>query len=82
MNYLLSFKMNKNAVPTLQNIEDEHGALNFVRNAMLAMESMEETSADLKAMAFMKEVTPGHAKMMEHPVTGRVLVVQAHNDTD
>jgi len=80
MNYLLSFKMNKDAVPTLQNALDETGALNFVRKAMMVMESMEETTADLKAIAFMKNITPGKAKVMEHPTSGCVLVVQVCND--
>jgi len=80
MKYLVSFKMSQDAPPSLQSIEDEHTILNFIRKAMLTMKSMDETSADLQAIAFLQDVKPGHAKALEHPETGRVLVVQVDND--
>ncbi len=82
MNYLLSFKPNKDAKPSHQMVEDEEYTLNLVRFVILQLQSMEETSADLKAIKFMQEVTKGNAKVLEGSANSRVLVVQVHNDID
>ncbi len=80
MKYLLSFKLSKEATPTKQQVKDEHYTLNFVRQAMLKLQAMDETSADLRAISFMKKVKPGQAMTIENPKNGYVVVIQAHVD--
>jgi len=82
MNYLHSFKTNKDATPSHQWIKNEWDTLNLVRKAILKLQSMEETSADLRAIDFMNNVTPGHAMTIENPLNGHVVVIQVHNDDD
>jgi len=75
MNFLLSAKENINTTPVRQFIKNEHDTLNIVRNTMLAMESMEETSADLRSMNLIQEVKEGKIKVLEDPITKRVLII-------
>lgn len=77
MNFLISVKLDKDSKPVKQEVKNAHDTLNFIRCAMV---SMEETSADLKAMELLDKVKTGQPVMIEHPTNGNVLVIQVHND--
>lgn len=80
MNYLISFKLTKEATPSHQDVRDEQATLNLVRKAILELQSMDETSADLRAINFMNKITPGHAQVIENPRNGRMLVIQVDKE--
>ncbi len=80
MQYLLTVKKTINGTPELQRIVDNQAALNIVRRSMLSIQSMDETSADLKAINFMASVKPTGSKVLENKQNGRVLVVQQYNN--
>lgn len=61
-----------------QIILDEQATLNMVRKFILHCASMDETSADLRAIAFMNDIKPGKACAIEHPNGVRMLKVQIH----
>lgn len=75
MTYLLTAKKGNDKK---QIIASDDTALNIIRRFMLNAQSMEETSASLKAMAFIGSISKGHAKAIENTKTGAVLVVQIH----
>ena len=77
--YLLSIKKSLTGKPIKQRIEDETTTLNLVRRAMLGIQSMEETSADLRAIDLMNKVKPGKAQVIENRANGHCLVIQCHN---
>jgi len=80
MKFLISTKVNAKAKPIKQAIVDYTIALNMARKALLAIQSMEESSADLQAMNIMDEVASGTPKGFENPKTGYVLVIQRYAD--
>jgi hypothetical protein len=80
MQYLLTAKKTIDGKPELQRIVDNQAALNIVRRSMLSIQSMDETSADVKAISFMASVKPTGAKVLENTQNGRVLVVQQCHD--
>ena len=73
--FLISIKPSRDAKPRAQGVHNEEDTLNFVRKVMLNIQSMEETSADLKAMQLIEEVKAGQAKGIEG-AAGRVVVIQ------
>ncbi len=76
MDFLLSVKLDKASVPMKQEVKNEHDTLNFVRQVMVIMQPMEETSADLKAMEILERVKAGKPAMIEHPTNCNILVIQ------
>ncbi len=81
MQYLLTAKNNLIASASRQYTADEKEALNIVRKFMLSIQSMEETSADLKAISFMASVEPNSARAIENQRTKMVLIVQQHKES-
>ncbi len=80
MDFLISVKLGKDLTPAKQEVKNEHDTLNFIRQAMIIMQPLEETSADLKAMGLIERVKAGKPAMIEHHTNGKVLVIQVHND--
>ncbi len=76
MNYLISVKNSIDGTPIGQDIVPTDVALNFVRDVMLTIQPMEETSADIQAMNFINMVEVGKPMLLESNKTGRVLIVQ------
>ncbi len=81
MQYLLTAKNNLIASASRQYSADEKETLNIVRKFMLSIQSMDETSADLKAIAFMASVEPNGARAIENQRTKMVLIVQQHKES-
>ncbi len=76
MDFLISLKHGFDGKPYKQVIADEHVCLNGVRKTMLGLESMEETTADIKAINFLERVKAGNPQAIENRKTGGVMVVQ------
>jgi hypothetical protein len=66
----------------IQKVASEEKALNLVRSIMLEMQPMEETSADLKAMKFIQEVTGGQPKGIENEKNGRAVIFQIYDENE
>lgn len=64
----------------LQAVWSELRVINLVRKMILAVQSMDETSADLRAIDFMNHVKPGTAQGLKNPKNGMTLVVQVHQE--
>jgi len=79
MNYLISMKKSLDDKPLAQKTMNEHETLNFIRRAMLGIQSMDETSADIRAISFMDKVKPGKAQIIENHKNGHCAVVQIDN---
>lgn len=82
MNYLISVKTSLNTQPMNQQVVSEVEALNIVRGAMIRIQPMEETSADLKAMNFLRNVTLDKPMALENKRTGKVMVLQVHEEDE
>ena len=76
MNYLLSIKASRDAKPMAQAIMNDHDCLNCVRKAMLGIQRMEETSADIRAIHFMDTVDT-KPQAIENRANNHCLIVQS-----
>ena len=77
MKYLLSLKKNIHAVPHSQKILDETESLNLIRKVILAIQPIEESSADLKALSIINNAV-NNPQAIENVKNGVVLVVQQY----
>ncbi len=78
MDYLITAHTSKTGHVSLQRIMTAQNTLNFVRKVMLSLQPMDETSADLKAMKFMKDITADNSMVIENTASQRYISVQEY----